>query len=85
MTRSTTTRRHHLATLAGLASGALLLAASPALAEDTVKIGVILPMTGPSASTEIDRGGCVPHPSPMRDASATKGRTALDPFRRALL
>ncbi len=51
MTRSTTTRRHHLATLAGLASGALLLAAGPARAEDTLKIGVILPMTGPSAST----------------------------------
>jgi branched-chain amino acid transport system substrate-binding protein len=51
MTRSTITRRHHLAALAGLASGALLLAAGAARAEDTVKIGVILPMTGPSAST----------------------------------
>ncbi len=51
MTRSTTTRRHHLATLAGLASAALVLSAGTARAEDTVKIGVILPMTGPSAST----------------------------------
>jgi branched-chain amino acid transport system substrate-binding protein len=30
---------------------AALLAASPALAEDTVTVGLILPMTGPSAST----------------------------------
>ena len=51
MTRSPTTRRHHLASLAGLATAALGLAAGPAQAEDTVKIGVILPMTGPSAST----------------------------------
>ena len=43
------TRRHHLSTLAGLALG--LLAAGPALAQDTVKVGVILPMTGQSAST----------------------------------
>ena len=45
------TRRHHLITLAALSSGALLLAAGPAQAQDTVKVGVILPMTGPSAST----------------------------------
>ncbi|TCR66212.1 ABC transporter substrate-binding protein [Bosea sp. BK604] len=31
--------------------GALVLAGSPALAQETVKIGLILPMTGPSAST----------------------------------
>ena len=43
------TRRHHLSTLAALALG--LLAAGPALAQDTVKVGVILPMTGQSAST----------------------------------
>ena len=43
------TRRHHLSTLAVLALG--LLAAGPALAQDTVKVGVILPMTGQSAST----------------------------------
>ncbi len=41
------TRRHHLALLAAAA-----LAAGGAMAQsDTVKIGVILPMTGPSAST----------------------------------
>ena len=43
------TRRQHLILLA---SGALALApAVTAYAEDTVKVGVILPMTGPSAST----------------------------------
>ena len=40
-----------LASLAQLALGALALAGSAARAEDTLKIGVILPMTGPSAST----------------------------------
>ena len=45
------TRRHHLITLAALATGALTVAAGPAQAQDTVKVGVILPMTGQSAST----------------------------------
>ena len=45
------TRRPHLIALAALATGALSLATSPARAQDTVKVGVILPMTGPSAST----------------------------------
>jgi branched-chain amino acid transport system substrate-binding protein len=46
------TRRHHLATLAFLASAAMMAAAGSAQAQsDTVKIGVILPMTGQSAST----------------------------------
>jgi len=40
-----TRRRLHLLALAAAA------AVTPALAQDTVKIGVILPMTGPSAST----------------------------------
>ena len=44
------TRRQHLLTLAAGAAG-LLLATGAARAQDTVKIGVILPMTGPSAST----------------------------------
>ena len=42
------TRRHHLLTLVALAGGALALAGT-ARAQDSVKIGVILPMTGPSA------------------------------------
>jgi len=46
-----TTRRHHLLTLGTLAAAALALGSGAARAEDTVKIGVILPMTGPSAST----------------------------------
>jgi len=45
------TRRHHLLTLAATAA-ALASAGSAAQAQsDTLKIGVILPMTGPSAST----------------------------------
>lgn len=36
---------------AGAAAVAMLAAAAPALAQDTVKIGLILPMTGPFAST----------------------------------
>jgi len=44
------TRRHHLLSLAATAA-ALALHGSAALAQDTLKIGVILPMTGPSAST----------------------------------
>jgi branched-chain amino acid transport system substrate-binding protein len=44
------TRRHHLTLLASAAASALLV--NPVLAQgDSVKIGVILPMTGPSAST----------------------------------
>lgn len=45
------TRRQHLITLAALSTGALMLGAGPAQAQDTVKVGVILPMTGQSAST----------------------------------
>ena len=45
------TRRQHLITLAALSTGALTLGASPVQAQDTVKVGVILPMTGQSAST----------------------------------
>ncbi|MBC7729234.1 MAG: ABC transporter substrate-binding protein, partial [Microbacteriaceae bacterium] len=48
------TRRRHLMTLASLAQlslGALALVGSAARAEESLKIGVILPMTGPSAST----------------------------------
>ena len=45
------TRRHHLITLAALSTGALTLAAGPVQAQDSVKVGVILPMTGQSAST----------------------------------
>ena len=45
------TRRHHLITLAALTTGALTLAAGPVQAQDSVKVGVILPMTGQSAST----------------------------------
>jgi branched-chain amino acid transport system substrate-binding protein len=41
-------RRHALIALAG---AALAFGSGAALAEDTVKIGLILPMTGPSAST----------------------------------
>ncbi|MFO1146897.1 MAG: ABC transporter substrate-binding protein [Alsobacter sp.] len=37
--------------LAGLAGAAALAIAGPAFAQETVKIGLILPMTGPSAST----------------------------------
>jgi branched-chain amino acid transport system substrate-binding protein len=37
--------------LTGVGAGALALAAVPALAQETVKVGLILPMTGPSAST----------------------------------
>jgi len=45
------TRRHHLLTLAATAA-ALALSGPAAMAQaDTLKIGVILPMTGPSAST----------------------------------
>jgi len=45
------TRRHHLLTLAATAA-ALALTGPGAMAQaDTLKIGVILPMTGPSAST----------------------------------
>ena len=43
------TRRNHLLTLATLSLG--VLAGGAVRAEDSVKIGVILPMTGPSAST----------------------------------
>lgn len=42
------TRRHHLLTLA---AGTLMLASAGVQAQDTVKIGVLLPMTGQSAST----------------------------------
>src|SRR5258708_22550397 len=42
-------RRQFLSTAALLAAGALL--AGPAAAQDTVKIGLILPMTGQQAST----------------------------------
>ncbi|MDT7836152.1 ABC transporter substrate-binding protein [Aquabacterium sp. OR-4] len=42
------TRRQHLLTLA---ASALVLASAGAQAQDTVKVGVILPMTGPSATT----------------------------------
>lgn len=45
-----TTRRHSLAALA-LAAVAAFLAGPASAQSDTVKIGVILPMTGPSAST----------------------------------
>ncbi len=46
------TRRHHLLTLTALTVVAsALIAPTAAQAQDTVKIGVILPMTGPSAST----------------------------------
>lgn len=44
------TRRHTLAWIAAAAATALT-AATPAAAQDTVKIGVILPMTGQQAST----------------------------------
>jgi branched-chain amino acid transport system substrate-binding protein len=37
--------------LTGVGAAALALAAFPALAQETVKVGLILPMTGPSAST----------------------------------
>ncbi len=43
------TRRNHLLTLASLSLG--VLSGGAVRAEDSVKIGVILPMTGPSAST----------------------------------
>ncbi len=42
------TRRHLIASAAALA---MLSAAGTAMAADTVKIGLILPMTGPFAST----------------------------------
>lgn len=44
-------RRHLTTTVLGAALAAALLAALPAEAQDTVKIGLILPMTGASAST----------------------------------
>jgi branched-chain amino acid transport system substrate-binding protein len=44
-------RRHLTTTVLGAALAAALLAALPAAAQDTVKIGLILPMTGASAST----------------------------------
>ena len=37
--------------LTGVGAAALAFAALPALAQETVKVGLILPMTGPSAST----------------------------------
>jgi branched-chain amino acid transport system substrate-binding protein len=37
--------------LTGVGAAALALAAFPAVAQETVKVGLILPMTGPSAST----------------------------------
>ena len=37
--------------LKGLAAGAIALAAVPAMAQETVKVGLILPMTGQQAST----------------------------------
>jgi branched-chain amino acid transport system substrate-binding protein len=37
--------------LTGVGAAALALAAFPAFAQETVKVGLILPMTGPSAST----------------------------------
>ena len=37
--------------LKGLAASALALATLPALAQETVKVGLILPMTGQQAST----------------------------------
>jgi len=42
----------------GLAAGALALSAVPALAQEVVKVGLILPMTGPQASTgrQLDAG-----------------------------
>lgn len=42
------TRRHLIASAAAIA---MLSSAAPSFAEDTVKIGLILPMTGPFAST----------------------------------
>jgi branched-chain amino acid transport system substrate-binding protein len=42
------TRRHHLTALALACAG---LASAPAQAQDSIKIGLILPMTGQSAST----------------------------------
>jgi branched-chain amino acid transport system substrate-binding protein len=44
------TRRQHLLTLAAAAAGPSLIA-FPAAAQEVLKIGVILPMTGPQAST----------------------------------
>ena len=37
--------------LKGLAASAIALATLPALAQETVKVGLILPMTGQQAST----------------------------------
>ena len=48
MTISTFTRR---AALAGLSVATLAAFAAPVAAQDAVKVGLILPMTGPSAST----------------------------------
>ncbi len=45
------TRRHHLGTLAALGALSALATGSAQAQSDTVKIGVILPMTGQSAST----------------------------------
>jgi branched-chain amino acid transport system substrate-binding protein len=44
-------RRHFTAAVLAAALATSGLAALPAMAQDTVKIGLILPMTGPSAST----------------------------------
>ena len=51
MTRDTATRRSTLKMAAALAATGLLLAAAPARAEDPIKIGLVIPMTGPFAST----------------------------------
>jgi branched-chain amino acid transport system substrate-binding protein len=45
------TRRHHLQQLVKAAALACIFSASAQAQTDTVKIGVVLPMTGPSAST----------------------------------
>src|SRR6476469_9884702 len=46
-------RRHLLIGIstAGLVAAGLVATALPAAAQDTVKVGLILPMTGPSSST----------------------------------
>jgi branched-chain amino acid transport system substrate-binding protein len=45
------TRRHHLLTLAATAAALAITGTAAQAQADTLKIGVILPMTGPSAST----------------------------------
>ena len=59
---------HEIITIGSAAGLGLLLNVRP------MWIGVMEVLRPIPRAVEIDRGGCVPHPSPMRDASATTGQ-----------